>query len=908
MKQQETTVSKITHPKRILVTGDAGTDLDTYLPFAGPNPPPGSKPTRIRQSLGGAGLAHRILTQWAGPNAAAQVGFLPPLEFASPVFAVWNLVPAGKSLEKAEFDEVWRLVHSVNPGELDPASTFTPPAPVMPRTVNKNFKPGVILIQDDAASYRHPRGANLPVAAFWKSRGTRIVWKMSYPFCRGDLWWAAQRDGVLDRSVVVLTLGDLRRSSVRVSAGISWERTALELIHELETNPELAGLHQAAHVVVSIRGEGALWRRRTCGSAVYNLVFDAAHMEREGVKGAAANGGGYGFATTFAAALTAGLAAPSVTVEDQLLDAIRNGLHAMRFLCLYGHGPEPKDALPDFPLAQVSDVIRSGKAGLVDIPSEPFATFADVLVPVEEALKMDADWCIALADQRPSAAEPLYGLARRVAVYGDSQLSSVPYARFEKLQTADRNEIEALRNLKTLIDGYVKNPRMTKPLSLAVFGPPGAGKSFGVEQIATEVLGEALDMRTFNLSQFSEVELAGAFHQVRDMVLNGKMPLVFWDEFDSNSYAWLQHLLAPMNDGHFQEGQITHPIGRCIFVFAGGTSDCIENFGPSRPPEGTPPDSPEAVAWQRYQLLKGPDFISRIHGSLNVLGPNPVKKRDGATTDKIEDTQSAKAGHDSPCQDANRADVSFPLRRAILLRAFLGCKPRQRLAIDPGLLAALLEVGRYINGSRSFEKICEAIKNAAGASRPFQPSHLPSDAVLAMNIADVPEFKRLLTRDAAFQDYAEMLAPAIHRSYQPLSERNNPNNAPYEALPADVQADNLAAARRIPWLLGLAGLYVAEPGAEGALTREQALAILSAPPILERLAEEEHDLWVAVKRANGWQQGKRNDVARKHDLLIPYRDLDERQRDKDRGNIRGIPERVEMAGFVITARKPDAAS
>ncbi len=73
-----------------------------------------------------------------------------------------------------------------------------------------------------------------------------------------------------------------------------------------------------------------------------------------------------------------------------------------------------------------------------------------------------------------------------------------------------------------------------------------------------------------------------AFHQVRDIGLSGKFPLVFWDEFDTSlaetPLGWLRYFLAPMQDGKFQEGQISHPIGRAIFVFAGGTSSSMAEF------------------------------------------------------------------------------------------------------------------------------------------------------------------------------------------------------------------------------------------------------------------------------------------------------------------------------------------
>ena len=118
----------------------------------------------------------------------------------------------------------------------------------------------------------------------------------------------------------------------------------------------------------------------------------------------------------------------------------------------------------------------------------------------------------------------------------------------------------------------------------------------------------------FNLSQFSNPgELVGAFHQVRDKVLEGKLPVVFWDEFDSENYKWLQFLLAPMQDGKFQEGQYASD-RTLIVVFAGATSYTFENFGPIKPAPG---DASAKNSYADFILKKGPDFISRLHGSLN---------------------------------------------------------------------------------------------------------------------------------------------------------------------------------------------------------------------------------------------------------------------------------------------------
>ena len=126
-------------------------------------------------------------------------------------------------------------------------------------------------------------------------------------------------------------------------------------------------------------------------------------------------------------------------------------------------------------------------------------------------------------------------------------------------------------------------------------------------------------MREFNLSQFaSPDDLLSALHQVRDIGLSGKIPLIFWDEFDAAfsgaALGWLRYFLAPMQDGRFQEGQLIHPIGRSIFVFAGGTATSMADFG-------------QGLSADDFRAVKGPDFVSRLKGFVNILGPNPVSSR-----------------------------------------------------------------------------------------------------------------------------------------------------------------------------------------------------------------------------------------------------------------------------------------
>ncbi|HPA20397.1 MAG TPA: AAA family ATPase [Verrucomicrobiae bacterium] len=876
--------------RKILITGDAGPDYDLYIPSDADNPSPGVPPTRIECSLGGAGLAHRILGAWAGERSVELIGFAPPSAGSPPTFAVWRPQGWGKLKPDRPKERVWRVERSISPDRI--LTEMTLPSPALPAGVDAPFRAGVVVIVDNSNRFRHSKGAALPHETMWAGSDAFAIWKMAPPFCRGQLWWRAVEAGVTERAAVIVTLKHLRTAPIRVSRRISWERTALEVARELECNPALADLRSFAHVIVTIHGEGALWRRKSGDRGDFTLFFDPAHMEGEWWPGTAAKGEAYGYASAFAAALAAECAMRSGSPEGALGAAIPRGLLAMRVLQANGHGTADDKATPAFPAALLADVIRDGEKALRGFKGGVFGGFAAQTVPSEAIADSGPRWRLALAGDRRPAEEPLYGLARRVAIFGERELRRVPHARFGKILTADRDEIEALRNLKTLIENY-RDPNEARPLSLAVFGPPGAGKSFGVKQIVQEVLGKDGAVLEFNLSQFADADLAGAFHQVRDKRLEGKMPVVFWDEFDSSEYKWLRLLLAPMNDGVFQEGQITHPLGRCIFVFAGGTSYDMEHFGPVEPGEGF---RREAVdAWNRFKLVKGPDFKSRIHGSLDVLGPNRrmVPVTGGAET--------LRWGEDD-------GDVCFPLRRAILLRSILGLKPDQRLDIDAGLLGALIETGKYSNGSRSFEKILRSMGDKKDKGARYRPSDLPSDDVLAMNVADLKEFKALIVRDDGFKAKAPLLAKAFHDVWRRGKREQKGREAfnydcEFEALPANKKNDNLNAAMRMPRNLILAGFFIVP-------ARDAGSAVVSEIPeeLVEVMAQEEHFQWVEDALADGFRQKRegeeRNDAELIHDCILPWDVLPEGQRDYDRWFVRSYPRFAGKAGFAIVAKRP----
>jgi hypothetical protein len=930
--------------RKILVTGDTGRDFDIYLHSEEDNPPLGTPPARVAVSIGGAGIVFSLLQAVArgctNSAQALEVGFQVSANRESdapPISALWYKYSLGQ-LGKTPDDQdalVWRTKRSINLGSVI-GSHMLPAAESVADTL-KDFAPDVVVIEDNAGGFRYQSLDTLDEI----NRGSPPSWiilKSSAPICRGLMWWDLMGNPVLaDRLIVIVSLGDLRRADVRISQGISWERTAEDLAREFSCSPELEGLRRARHIVVTIHGEGAFWMERVTASEQppgfkYHLIFDPAHMEREWSERMCGKGEAYGFHSCFAATLAVHLAWGGGEVGAGIQSGIRHGLWCMRLLRVRGHGlADEKYAMtPGLPVDELARIVMTKDMKSFAVETEKLADqdwendkdkpvppciewgklglFGYVDVPVSPPV--DPAWRILQASDPVPSEQPMYGMARRVALLGLNALQNVPHASFGKLFTVDRDEIEALRNIKRLILNYRENKKENKPLSIAVFGPPGAGKSFGIKEIAGELLaekGKEVPCLEFNLSQFSDVkDLIGAFHQVRDKVLQGQLPLVFWDEFDSENYRWLQYLLAPMQDGKFQEGQLTHPIGRCIFVFAGATSYDIDNFGPPEKPWTNNIEMTRKfeVLTKDFQLKKGPDFKSRLHGHLNVLGPNQRQRLDRSQP-------SGRQWVDDP------SDVCFPVRRAILLRAWLGLmdpskkQSRKRLEMDSGLLSALLEVGHYRHGARSMEKIVECIKKDGGQG--YHRSGLPPDEILAMNVLESGQFKEILEEDRLFQRYGERLAPAVHAAWFPSAEQGNVYQVGFSPLPPEGKGDNYSAVARMPRLLGLVGLQLVDKCVDRPeVTAEAWKSILLRHR--DFLAAEEHNLWMEIKVANGWLWEEKpaddNDGAkmkaqrarRRHHCLVAYDKLPDREQKKDHQSIENIPTIAELAGFKIVYR------
>jgi hypothetical protein len=638
----------------------------------------------------------------------------PQLKAMHHCYWVWSPSVAEDKKPSAQSTWVWRGQEFLG---IESAQATLPPAAA------ETAQADVVVLESGGLGFEK-QSAQWPQALCDAAHPPWVVLKTIPALLRGDLFKHALRH-CGGRLIVVLAVDDLRASAVHISRGLSWERTAEDLVRELTTNLAVNSVLRCAHTVVSLGTAGALLFSRVpqpdaAGRATTGatLVYDPRKLE----------GDWEGFRTGIVpgalATLTAGIVrqlAQGLTGHGDLVEGLKAGvggmrrLHELGFGPFTGHGPT---ALR-FPADEVAAALRAEQASLCSSPVPPLdiSTVHDppATAGSRRRISFRPAWRLGLDPARLS--ESLPQVIETLTIRGaHCALPAVPSAAFADFVSIDRQEIEALRSMRGLMSEYVAG-NQSKPLSLAVLGPPGSGKSYSVEQVAESVRPGKVRVLTFNLSQFSDAgELHGAFHQVRDAALQGNLPLVFWDEFDTTfggrPLGWLQYFLAPMQDGSFRGGQLVHPIGRSIFVFAGSTCSQVRHLGKKLSP-------------QQRREVKLRDFVSRLKGFLSVRGPNRLN-------------------------NAPDRDPYYLLRRGQVLRSlllrhapqlFAGKEPDLILRIDRGVLRAALHVSRYKHGARSLESLI--LTSALVGKSSFERACLPADEQTELHVPS-REFRALV--------------------------------------------------------------------------------------------------------------------------------------------------------------------
>ena len=147
----------------------------------------------------------------------------------------------------------------------------------------------------------------------------------------------------------------------------------------------------------------------------------------------------------------------------------------------------------------------------------------------------------------------------------------------------------------------------------------------------------------------------------------------------------------------------------------------------------------------------------------------------------------------------------------------------------------------------------------------------------------------------------ELMARARHEQYvlgeqaRGVTATENPSLVSWDDLPESLRESNRSFARAAGLVLGAMGA-VLEPA------RGAARAEINLPePVIEQLAEREHERWMSSLVETGWKAttGPKDPARKLHPLLVPWEELTEAERAKDRDSVHALPRMLARTGYTI---------
>jgi hypothetical protein len=295
-------------------------------------------------------------------------------------------------------------------------------------------------------------------------------------------------------------------------------------------------------------------------------------------------------------------------------------------------------------------------------------------------------------------------------------------------------------------------------------------------------------------------------------------------------------------------------------------------------------DDPRMV---EYRGAKGPDFVSRLRGFIDIKGPNPVSGDSG--------------------------DLSHIIRRAIMLRSavtrlypHLADAQTGMLSISTNVVRAFLVANSYLHGARSLE----AIVSMSGLSHAghFGPAQLPSADLLRLHVTT--DFQEHVREAQLELPVVEALAAACHQSFCEEREkqgykwgavrddeaRTHPLLKPYDQLSEADKERNRETARLTDAKLSSIGYRIVRAAA-GKL----APGVTSLPQEQdEELMRLEHDLWLREHLLAGYEWAeKTQDALRLHRDIVSYDQLTAGERALDAAPIQNILENLVRYGYIL---------
>jgi len=228
-----------------------------------------------------------------------------------------------------------------------------------------------------------------------------------------------------------------------------------------------------------------------------------------------------------------------------------------------------------------------------------------------------------------------------------------------KFVTCNKGFANVLKGIPKTVEDYLRRPSPSKSLNIVIAAPPGSGKSFLVKQLSEAVRTSFKDepkvvFDEYHVAAMTDVEdLIDCFRRIQSHNLEGKVPIVFFDEADAQvgGHQIFAHLLAPMADGKFYHRGHANCLGKAVLVFAGSSLFVTDpntpkprtkksQTGATRLPDyKTWADKQEAALKRRLRGKNATEKLSDFGDRIDIIVCVPsirMKLRDGDRDDDLK--------------------------------------------------------------------------------------------------------------------------------------------------------------------------------------------------------------------------------------------------------------------------------
>lgn len=329
-------------------------------------------------------------------------------------------------------------------------------------------KADFVVILDVGNGFRDTR-EKWPKAIIEEKRKPIIIHYMNLPLFKGDLWEHVKQYHS-QKLILILNAEDLRKLGANISRSLSWEKTALEFLWEMNTNTALAEIKNLPNVIVRFGLEGAIHYNGKDRNISSKLYFDPSSVEG-GFWDSKKFGVMKGISAVFVSSLTSKLISnfDDGEISDKgIKEGIEFGLLKSREFMRKGHGNEfmrkgygnkeknNEKLDPEF-FSQISknlfklekedDQEGNDHIECVELPHAECYTEPDPIF-----------WSI-LKEKTKGINQDLVEFAVKIVIEGSSVLKCYPAGYFGKLTTVDRAEIESYRSIMNIMEGYINSEK-----------------------------------------------------------------------------------------------------------------------------------------------------------------------------------------------------------------------------------------------------------------------------------------------------------------------------------------------------------------------------------------------------------------------------------------------------------------